>query len=166
MEKQAVSGRSAVVVPVGFEPGEARIRTRVVETVVEKALSIDITQANVIVAGGRGVKGKEGFDMLRELADILGGEVACTRMVVEQRIMPPEAQVGQTGRMVRPEIYIACGISGAIQHRAGMMDSRYVIAINKDPGAPIFSVADWGIVGDVNEVVPEMIRQLKGGSLQ
>ena len=142
---------------------EARIRTKVLEIVKEKKNGIDISDANIIVAGGRGMDSKKGFDMLKKLADLLGGELACTRPIVEQGIMPQHAQVGQTGTIVRPEIYIACGISGAIQHRAGMMGSRYIIAVNNDPKAPIFQVANWGIVGDVNEIVPEMIKQLSNG---
>jgi electron transfer flavoprotein alpha subunit len=94
------------------------------------------------------------MECLFSLAEVLGGEVAGTRMVIEEGWLPVERQVGQTGQTVRPELYIACGISGAIQHRAGMLNSRYVIAINKDERAPIFQVADWGIVGDLHEVVP------------
>ena len=100
--------------------------------------------------------------MLRELAALMDGEVAGTRVAVEEGWVTSEEQVGQTGQSVRPELYIACGISGAIQHRAGMMHSRYIVAVNRDPRAAIFQVADWGIVGDLNEVIPEMIRQLRG----
>ena len=153
---------------IKFKPKlhEKNIRTKVLEIIKEKKSHTDITKANVIVAGGRGIKGRQGFKMLKQLADILNGELACTRLVVEQGILSQQAQVGQTGKTVRPEIYIACGISGAIQHRAGMMDSRYIIAINNDPDAPIFKIANWSIIGDVNEIVPEMIKQLsKGGTL-
>lgn len=139
---------------------ESEIKTKVLEVFQEKRKHTPITDAKVIVAGGRGVNGKEGFELLRTLADLLEGEVAGTRIVVEQGYIPADCQVGQTGKTVRPEIYIACGISGAIQHRAGIMDSRYIIAINKDPEAPILKVADWGIVGDLHDVVPELIRQL------
>ncbi len=123
---------------------------------------MDLAGAKTIVAGGRGVGDEKGFRMLRELADLMDGEVAGTRVAVEEGWITSEEQVGQTGQSVRPELYIACGISGAIQHRAGMMNSRYIVAINRDPRAAIFQVADWGIVGDLNDVVPEMIRQLKG----
>ena len=137
--------------------------TQILERVTEKKPGTDISEANVIVAGGRGINPDGGFEMLRELADLLGGELACTRLIVEQNILPHDSQVGQTGKTVRPEIYIACGISGAIQHAAGMMGSRYIIAINNDPKAPIFRIANWGIVGDVHEIVPELIKQLSDG---
>lgn len=142
---------------------ESEIRTRVLEVFQEKRKHTPITEAKVIVAGGRGVNGKEGFKLLGALAELLEGEVAGTRIVAEQGYIPAECQIGQTGKTVRPALYIACGISGAIQHRAGIMNSRYIIAINKDPEAPIFKVADWGIVGDLHEVVPELIRQVTPG---
>lgn len=140
---------------------QKEIGTKVLEIVREKKKRIDLSEAKVIVAGGRGVGDSNGFKVLKKLAAAVGGEVAGTRVAVEEGWISAENQVGQTGQSVRPELYIACGISGAIQHRAGMMNSRYVIAINKDPRAPIFQVADWGIVGDLHEVVPEMIQQLK-----
>ncbi len=140
---------------------EDDIKTKILEMVREKKKNVDISEAKVIVAGGRGVGDANGFNILRELADTMDGEVAGTRVTVEEGWIPADRQVGQTGRSVRPEVYIACGISGAIQHRAGMINSRYIIAINKDPRAPIFQVSDWGIVGDLHEVVPEMIKQLK-----
>ncbi len=142
---------------------EKNIRTQVLEQTIEKQPGTDISLANVIVAGGRGVDGKKGFEMLGKLAGLLGGELACTRLIVEKKILPHSAQVGQTGKTIRPEIYIACGISGAVQHTAGMAGSRYIIAINSDASAPIFKLANWGIVGDVNEIVPELISQLSRG---
>jgi len=142
---------------------EQDIRTKILEKVTQKKPGTDISDATVIVAGGRGVNGEKGFAMLKELADILGGELACTRLIMEQGILPHDAQVGQTGKTIRPEIYIACGISGAVQHTAGMTGSRYIIAINNDPLAPIFKLANWGIVGDVHEIVPELIKQLSCG---
>jgi len=166
MEKNVDDDANAEIIRVSPQINEVDIKTRILEIVKEQKTNSDITQANVIVAGGRGINGKEGFEMLGQLAALLDGELACTRLIVEQGIMEQHSQVGQTGKTVRPEIYIACGISGAIQHRAGMMGSRYIIAINNDPGAPIFEVANWGIVGDVHEIVPEMIAQLsKGGTL-
>jgi caffeyl-CoA reductase-Etf complex subunit CarE len=165
MEKRLVDNVNTEIIRVCPSLNETDIKTRILETIKEGRTGTDITDANVIVAGGRGINGKEGFEMLGQLAQLLGGELACTRLIVEQGIMEQRSQVGQTGKTVRPEIYIACGISGAIQHRAGMMGSRYIIAINSDPKAPIFDVANWGIVGDVHEIVPEMIAQLsqKGG---
>jgi electron transfer flavoprotein alpha subunit len=136
--------------------------TKVLEVVREKKSGVDLCDAKVIVAGGRGVGSQQGMECLFSLAEVVGGEVAGTRMVIEEGWLPVERQVGQTGRTVRPELYIACGISGAIQHRAGMLNSRYVIAINRDERAPIFEVADWGIVGDLHEVVPTLTTAMKG----
>jgi electron transfer flavoprotein alpha subunit len=148
-----------ISVPVNLDSNDRRERLR--ETVTARRTGIDLSRAKVIVAGGRGAGGERGFSLLRELAAVMGGEVAGTRVAVESGWISPEQQVGQTGRTVRPEIYIACGVSGAVQHRAGMTGSRYVIAVNKDQNAPIFQTADWGIVGDLFDVVPELIRRLR-----
>ncbi len=133
---------------------------KVLEVVREAKRKVRLNEAKVIVAGGRGTGGEMGFKLIEKLAEGFGGEVAGTRIAVEEGWVPVDRQVGQTGQTVRPELYIACGISGAVQHRAGMQDSRYIIAINKDPGAPIFSVADWGIVGDLHQIIPEMLTQM------
>ncbi|MCQ2969784.1 MAG: electron transfer flavoprotein subunit alpha/FixB family protein [Clostridium sp.] len=137
------------------------IRTQVLEVVKANKEIVDIGEAKVIVSGGRGLGSQENFELLRKLADVLGGVVAGSRGVVEKGWIDAAYQVGQTGKTVKPTIYIACGISGAIQHVAGMQDSDMIIAINKDETAPIMKVADYGIVGDLNKVIPEMITQLK-----
>jgi electron transfer flavoprotein alpha subunit len=164
MEIKPSPGTSGKVVRHKVSLYEKEIGTKVLELVKEKRQKVNLSDAKVIVAGGRGIGHTKGFRMLEKLARVIGGEVAGTRVAVEEGWISADRQVGQTGQSVRPELYIACGISGAIQHRAGMINSRYIVAINKDPGAPIFQVADWSIVGDVNEVVPELAARL--GSLE
>ncbi|MDR3569000.1 MAG: electron transfer flavoprotein subunit alpha [Syntrophobacteraceae bacterium] len=160
VERPENAGR-VVTVPVWVS--ERSCAAKLLETVREKKDAVKLCEAKVIVAGGRGLGDAGGFRLLEELAEIVDGAVAGTRVAVEEGWIPADRQVGQTGQSVRPELYIACGISGAIQHRAGMLNSRYVLAINKDPRAPIFQVADWGIRGDLREVIPELVRQLKRG---
>ena len=140
---------------------ESDIRTKVVEIVKETKEVVDISEANFIVAGGRGMGSKENFEKLHELAEVLEGSVAASRGAVDKGWIERDYQVGQTGKTVRPNIYIACGISGAIQHAAGMQDSDMIIAINKDETAPIMKIADYAIVGDINKVLPELIAQFK-----
>ncbi|MCM8711208.1 electron transfer flavoprotein subunit alpha/FixB family protein [Clostridium sp. SYSU_GA19001] len=153
--------RTAKVETVKIDLKPEDIRTKVVETVKTAKDLVDISEAEFIVSGGRGVGNAEGFKLLQELAGVLGGTVAGSRAAVDKEWIDKNYQVGQTGKTVKPKIYVACGISGAIQHLAGMQDSDYIIAINKDENAPIMKVADLAIVGDLYKVIPEMIKQLK-----
>jgi electron transfer flavoprotein alpha subunit len=156
------TSRKGEIVRESMDIKEEDLATRVIE-VIEDATGeqLDLAGAEIIVSGGRGMCGSENFAILQQLADELGGAVGCSRAAVEAGWMPPERQVGQTGKTVRPKIYIACGISGAIQHLVGMQSSDVIIAINQDKKAPIFEVATYGIVGDVFQVVPAMIDQIR-----
>lgn len=140
---------------------EADMNVEILEVVKETKQKVKIDEANVLVSGGRGIGKKEGFELLKELAKELGGMVSGSRAVVDAGWLERDYQVGQTGKTVRPDLYIACGISGAIQHVTGMEESELIIAINKNATAPIFELADVGIVGDVNKVIPAVIEALK-----
>jgi electron transfer flavoprotein alpha subunit len=148
---------------VKFDPAldAAQLKTKVLEVQKEAAGKIDVSEANIIVSGGRGMKGPEGYAILEELAKLLSAAVGASRAAVDAGWRPQSDQVGQTGKVVSPNLYIACGISGAIQHLAGMSSSKYIVAINKDADAPIFQRADYGIVDDLFKVVPALTVEVK-----
>ena len=162
MQKIApIAGAKANVIEYnpGFTPDNKYVE--ILEVVKSVADTVDIQDAKILVSGGRGVGSEENFKLLQDLADVLGGTVSCSRAVVENGWMPQERQVGQTGKTVRPSVYFAIGISGAIQHVAGMEEADIIVAINKDETAPIFDVADYGLVGDLNKIVPQLTEMLK-----
>jgi electron transfer flavoprotein alpha subunit len=154
VEAEKGVGVERVLVNVGA------VKTKVLEKKLEAAAKVDLTEADIIVSGGRGMGGPD-FSLLEELAEVLGGTVGASRSVVDEGWRPHSDQVGQTGKVVSPNLYIACGISGAIQHLAGMGSSKYIVAINKDPEAPIFKKADYGIVEDLFKVVPSITAEVK-----
>lgn len=160
---EPVAGRKGEVIDFAVKFDASKFNVKLLETVKNQGNQVDITEAKILVSGGRGVQNTEGFAKLQQLADVFGpkAQVSSSRAMVDAGVIDHDRQVGQTGKTVRPSLYLACGISGAIQHLAGMEESELIIAINKDKFAPIFSVADLGIVGDLHKIVPMLTERLK-----
>jgi electron transfer flavoprotein alpha subunit len=160
-DAQATGGGTAVIEAVTAASQSASAKGKVTGSAAASEDTLDVAEADIVVAGGRGLGSPEGFAPVEQLAKALGAAIGASRAVVDLGWRPHSEQVGQTGKVVSPKLYIACGISGAIQHLAGMRTSKVIVAINKDPDAPIFKVADYGIVGDVQEVLPALTKAIQ-----
>lgn len=158
--KRPDPGGSAEVVSFQIEVNPEIIKTRTVDFLPGDPRAVDLTEAEIVVAGGRGLGSASNFELIQELADLMRGSVGASRWAVDEKWLPPDRQIGLTGKTVSPDLYIGCGISGASQHTMGMKGSKVIVAINKDKNAPIFEIADLSVVGDVLEVVPSLIEQL------
>ncbi|MEJ2057142.1 MAG: electron transfer flavoprotein subunit alpha [Desulfofustis sp.] len=154
-------GRSGEIIDIDLSSEQKNSRIEVLESVIQQQGRINIQESDILVSGGRGLDNEKGFELIAELAEAMGAKVSASRAVVDAGWIPYPHQVGQTGKTVAPKLYIACGISGAIQHVAGMQSSETIVAINRDPDAPIFNVADYGIVGDLYEVIPKLIAKIE-----
>ena len=153
--------RKVKIKKIDYDFKETDSVQKIIKIIDKQKTKVNLEDAKIIVAGGRGVGSKEGFKLISELADVIGAEMGGSRVTIELNWLDQDRQIGQTGKTVAPQLYIACGISGAIQHLVGMQNSEIIVAINKDPSAPIFNIAHYGIVGDLHVVIPLLTEEIK-----